>query len=107
MASNDRKQQVTMLNRDSKILLLTILKQGYITKEQKQAFSSLLGTETYEMVYISKREDFEEVEKMYQKIEGLQKERNEAFEERGYIRAEDFSHDAIKEALNANLNTEQ
>ena len=103
MASNDRKQQVTMLNRESKILLLTILKQGYITKEQKQTFSSLLETETYEMVYISKREDFEQLEKMYQEIEGLQQERNKAFEERGYIIANDASHDAIEEALNANI----
>lgn len=101
MASNGRKQQVTMLNRESKILLLTILKQGYITKDQKQTFSSLLETETYEMIYISKREDFEQLEKMYQEIEGLQQERNKAFEERGYIRANDASHDAIEEALNA------
>lgn len=99
MASMDKKQKVTMLGRESKILLLTILKQGYITEEQKQAFSSLLEVETYEMVYISKREDLEQIEKMYQEIEDLKK-RKEINSENGYIEAKDLSHDEIKQVLN-------
>lgn len=99
MASNDRKQQVTILGRESKILLLTVLKQGYITAEQKQAFSSLLEVETYEMVYVSRREDLEQLEKMYQEIEGL-KMRKEMYQENGLIESDDMSHEAIKRALN-------
>lgn len=99
MASNDKKQQVTMLGRESKILLLTILKQGYITAEQKKAFSSLLEVETYEMVYISKREDLEELEKMYQEIEGLKMRKEAAFEEYGYIETNGMSHEEIKRVL--------
>lgn len=100
MASNDKKQQVTMLGRESKILLLTILKQGYITQAQKQAFSSLLECKSYEMVYVSKREDLEQLEKMYQEIEGLKMRRDVAFEESGYIETTDLSHDTINRALN-------
>lgn len=99
MASNNKKQQVTILGRESKILLLQILKQGYITAEQKQAFSSLLDVETYEMVYISKREDLEELEKMYQEIESLKMRNNEAFAERGYIETNGMSHEEIKRVL--------
>lgn len=99
MASNNKKQQVTILGRESKILLLQILKQGYITAEQKQAFSSLLEVETYEMVYISKREDLEELEKMYQEIESLKMRNNEAFAERGYIETNGMSHEEIKRVL--------
>lgn len=98
--SNEKKQQVTILGRESKILLLTILKQGYITEEQKRAFSSLLEVETYEMVYVSKREDLEALEKMYQEIEGLKMRKDEAFEERGYIETNGMSHDTINRALN-------
>ena len=99
MASNNKKQQVTILGRESKILLLQILKQGYITAEQKQAFSSLLEVETYEMVYISKREDLEELEKMYQEIERLKMRNDEAFAERGYIETNGMSHEEIKRVL--------
>ena len=34
-----KRIEVTKLDRESKILLLTILKQGYITAEQKQGFA--------------------------------------------------------------------
>lgn len=99
MASNNKKQQVTILGRESKILLLQILRQGYITAEQKQAFSSLLEVETYEMVYISKREDLEELEKMHQEIERLKMRNDEAFAERGYIETNGMSHEEIKRVL--------
>lgn len=99
MTSNNKKQQVTILGRESKILLLQILRQGYITAEQKQAFSSLLEVETYEMVYVSKREDLEELEKMYQEIESFKMRNDEAFAERGYIETNGMSHEEIKRVL--------
>lgn len=96
--SKDKKQQVTILGHKSKILLINILRQGYITAEQKQAFSSLLECKTFRMIYVSKREDLEELEKMYQEILG-EKERKEAFEKRGYIESDNMN---IKD----NFNTE-
>ena len=48
-----KKIEVTKLDRESKILLLTILKQGYITAEQKQAFSSLLEVKATYIGYVS------------------------------------------------------
>ena len=68
MASNEKKQQVTMLGRESKILLLTILKQGYITQEQKQAFSSLLEVETNAMFFVYSKEQLEETRKIMDEI---------------------------------------
>lgn len=99
MASNNKKQQVTILEYESKVLLLQILRQGYITAEQKQNFSTLLEVETYEMIYVSKQEDLEELEKMYQEIESLKMRKNEAFAERGYIETNGMSHEEIKRVL--------
>lgn len=94
-----KKINVTRLNHESKVLLLTILAQGYITAEQKQEFSTLLEVETYEMIYVSKQEDLEELEKMYQEIESLKMRKNEAFAERGYIETNGMSHEEIKRVL--------
>lgn len=99
MASNDRKQQVTVLGRESKILLLTILKQGYITEKQKQDFSSLLEVETCRMIYVTKREDYEEIERLYKEIED-EKERKEMYEKHGYVESHGLSREAIKDAMN-------
>lgn len=99
MMMASKKIKVTRLNHESKVLLLTILKQGYITAEQKQAFSSLLEVKTYEMIYVSKQEDLEELEKMYQEIESLKMLKNEAFAERGYIEKNGMSHEEIKRVL--------
>lgn len=90
MASNDKKQQVTVLGRESKILLLTILKQGYITDKQKQEFSNLLEVETCRMVYVTKREDYEEIKRLYKEIED-EKERKEMYENHGYVETHDLS----------------
>ena len=97
MASNNKKQRVTILEHESKVLLLQILRQGYITAEQE--FSTLLEVETYEMIYVSKQEDLEELEKMYQEIESLKMRKNEAFAERGYIETNGMSHEEIKRVL--------
>ena len=56
-----KKIEVTKLDRESKILLLTILKQGYITEEQKQAFSSLLDVKTDAIFFVYSREQLEEI----------------------------------------------
>lgn len=93
------QQKVIPLKLEHKRLLLTIFKQGYITEAQRQEISSLLEVETYEMVYISKREDLEELEKMYQEIERLKMRKNEAFAERGYIETNGMSHEEIKRVL--------
>lgn len=68
MASNDSKQQVTVLGRSSKILLLTILKQGYITEKQKQEFSSLLEVETTAAFIVYNKEQLEETRKIMDEI---------------------------------------
>lgn len=99
MTSNDKNQQVTVLGRESKILLLTILKQGYITDKQKQEFSNLLEVETYRMVYVTKREDYEEIERLYKEIED-EKERKEIYKNHGYVETHDLSREAIKDAMN-------
>lgn len=99
MASNDSKQQITVLGRNSKILLLTILKQGYITEKQKQEFSTLLEVETCRMIYVTKREDYEEIERLYKEIED-EKERKEMYENHGYVETHDLSRETIKDAMN-------
>ena len=68
MASNNKKQQVTILGRESKILLLQILKQGYITQEQKQAFSSLLNVDTNAMFFVYNKEQLEETKRIIDEI---------------------------------------
>ena len=97
--SKVKQQKVIPLNLEHKRLLLTIFKQGYITEEQKQIFSSLFECKTYRMVYVSKREDLEQLEKMYKEIEVL-KMRKEKYQENGLIETNDMSHEAIKRALN-------
>lgn len=63
-----KKIEVTKLDRESKILLLTILKQGYITAEQKQAFSSLLDTKTDAIFFVYNREQLEEIKRIREEI---------------------------------------
>lgn len=94
------KQKVIPLKLEHKRLLLTIFKQGYITEAQRQEISSLLEVETYRMAYVSKHEDLEELEKMYQEIEGLKMRKEAAFEEYGYIETADLSRETINRALN-------
>lgn len=63
-----KRIEVTRLDRESKILLLTILKQGYITAEQKQAFSSLLEVKTDAVFFVYNREQLEEIKRIRSEI---------------------------------------
>lgn len=99
MASNNKKQQVTILGRESKILLLQILKQGYITAEQKQAFSSLLEVETYEMFFVYSKEQLEETKRIKDEITDDMLRKNQLPD--GYVSFNGYPTDEeINEALN-------
>lgn len=99
MMNQTKQQRIIPLNLEHKRLLLTIFKQGYITEEQKQIFSSLFEVETCRMIYVTKREDYEEIERLYKEIED-EKERKEMYENHGYVETHDLSREAIKDAMN-------
>lgn len=63
-----KKIEVTRLDKESKVLLLTILAQGYITAEQKQAFSSLLEVKTDAIFFVYNREQLEEIKRIRDEI---------------------------------------
>lgn len=91
-------QKVTMLGRESKIFLLTILKQGYITAEQKQNLSSLLEVETIHIGYVSNADDLKELKQIFDEIESEHEKRIKE----GFTELSDLNHDTINEALKTN-----
>lgn len=92
-----KRIEVTKLDRESKILLLTILKQGYITAEQKQAFSSLLEVKNTYISYISSTDGLKEMQEIFKEI-------GEDFERRsfddGFTELPNLDRETINEALN-------
>lgn len=68
MAQNSKKEQITMLAREHKILLLTILKQGFMTETQRNELSSLFDVKTTQMVYITNAEGLQEYEKVFKEV---------------------------------------
>ena len=96
MTMASKKIEATKLDRESKILLLTILKQGYITEEQKQAFSSLLEVKTTYIGYVSSTDGLKEMQELFKEI-------GEDFERRsfdGFTELPNLDRETINEALN-------
>ena len=94
-----KKIEVTKLDRESKILLLTILKQGYITEEQKQAFSSLLDVKTDAIFFVYSREQLEEIKRIREEISDDMIRKNQLPE--GYM---SFHNSPTDEEINEALN---
>lgn len=94
-----KKIEVTKLDRESKILLLTILKQGYITAEQKQAFSSLLDVKTDAIFFVYSREQLEEIKRIREEISDDMIRKNQLPE--GYM---SFHNSPTDEEINEALN---
>lgn len=93
-----KKIEITRLDNESKVLLLTILKQGYITAEQKQAFSSLLEVKTTYVGYVSNTDGLKEMQEIFKEI-------GEDFERRsfdGFTELTNLDRETINEALNRN-----
>lgn len=91
-----KKIKVTRLDNESKVLLLTILAQGYITTEQKQAFSSLLEVKTTYVGYVSSTDGLKEMQELFKEI-------GEDFERRsfdGFTELPNLDRETINEALN-------
>lgn len=91
-----KKIKATRLDYESKVLLLTILAQGYITAEQKQAFSSLLDVKTTYIGYVSNTEGLKEMQELFKEI-------GEDFERRsfyGFTELPNLDRETINEALN-------
>lgn len=68
MAQNSKKEQVIMLGREHKILMLTILKQGFMTESQKQELSSLFDVKMTKTVFITNQEGLKEYEKIFKDV---------------------------------------
>lgn len=94
-----KRIEVTRLDRDSKILLLTILKQGYITAEQKQAFSSLLDVKTDALFFVYNREQLEEIKRISSEISDDMIRKNQLPD--GYM---SFCNSPTDEEINEALN---
>lgn len=91
-----KKIEITRLDNESKVLLLTILKQGYITAEQKQAFSSLLEVKTSYVGYVTSTDALKEMQELFKEI-------GEDFERRsfdGFTELPNLDRETINEALN-------
>ena len=99
MTMASKKIEVTKLDRESKILLLTILKQGYITEEQKQAFSSLLDVKTDAIFFVYSREQLEEIKRIREEISDDMIRKNQLPE--GYM---SFHNSPTDEEINEALN---
>lgn len=96
MASkSNTMQKVTMLGRESKIFLLTILKQGYITAEQKQNLSSLLEVETVLIGYVSNVDGLKELKQIFDEIDSEHEKRIKE----GFTELLKLNQDTINEAL--------
>lgn len=96
-----KKIEITRLDNESKVLLLTILKQGYITAEQKQAFSSLLEVKTDAVFFVYNREQLEEIKRIRSEISDDMIRKNQLPD--GYMSFYNSPTDEeINEALNGN-----
>lgn len=101
MASNNKKQRVTILEHESKVLLLQILRQGYITAEQKQKFSTLLEVKTDAIYFVYNREQLEEIKRIRNEISDDMIRKNQLPD--GYMSFYNSPTDEeINEALNRN-----
>lgn len=94
-----KKIKVTRLDYESKVLLLTILAQGYITAEQKQAFSSLLDVKTDAIFFVYSREQLEEIKRIRDEISDDMIRKNQLPE--GYM---SFYNSPTDEEINEALN---
>lgn len=96
-----KKIEITRLDNESKVLLLTILAQGYITAEQKQAFSSLLDVKTDTIFFVYSREQLEEIKRIRDEISDDMIRKNQLPD--GYMSFYNSPTDEeINEALNRN-----
>lgn len=96
-----KKIKATRLDYESKVLLLTILAQGYITAEQKQAFSSLLDVKTDAIFFVYSREQLEEIKRIRDEISDDMIRKNQLPD--GYMSFYNSPTDEeINEALNRN-----
>lgn len=94
-----KKIKATRLDYESKVLLLTILAQGYITAEQKQAFSSLLDVKTDAIFFVYSREQLEEIKRIRDEISDDMIRKNQLPE--GYM---SFYNSPTDEEINEALN---
>lgn len=96
-----KKIKATRLDYESKVLLLTILAQGYITAEQKQTFSSLLDVKTDAIFFVYSREQLEEIKRIRDEISDDMIRKNQLPD--GYMSFYNSPTDEeINEALNRN-----
>lgn len=96
-----KKIKVTRLDNESKVLLLTILAQGYITAEQKQKFSTLLEVKTDAIYFVYNREQLEEIKRIRNEISEDMIRKNQLPD--GYMSFYNSPTDEeINEALNRN-----
>lgn len=101
MTMASKKIKVTRLDNESKVLLLTILAQGYITAEQKQKFSTLLEVKTDAIYFVYNREQLEEIKRIRNEISEDMIRKNQLPD--GYMSfCNSPTDEEINEALNRN-----
>lgn len=61
-------EKVTPISHDCKRLLLKVLTSGYITDEQKSTLANFFDIEQTQLVYISSRDNLDEVQRIYEEI---------------------------------------
>lgn len=64
----NKEEKVTTISYDCKRLLLEVLTRGYITDEQKNALAAFFNVEQMQMVYISSRENLDEIKQIYDDV---------------------------------------
>ena len=64
----NKEEKVTPISYDCKRLLLEVLTHGYITDEQKRTLSAFFDVETVQMVYVTSRDNLNEIRRLYDEI---------------------------------------
>lgn len=84
-----KEEKVTLITYDCKRLLLEVLTHGYITDEQKKSLSTFFDVETVQMVYVTSRDNLEDIRRLYDEMNeearkaGLIPDTLTTFDERG------------------------
>lgn len=84
-----KEEKVTPITYDCKRLLLEVLTHGYITDEQKKSLSTFFDVETVQMVYVTSRDNLEDIRRLYDEMNeearkaGLIPDNLTTFDERG------------------------
>lgn len=63
-----KEEKVTPITYDCKRLLLEVLTHGYITDEQKKSLSTFFDVETVQMVYVTSRDNLEDIRRLYDEM---------------------------------------